>query len=96
MMIMTKSVKIVWFIPLILFILHYVYTTSNFALQHNRWLLSEMGEGNLTCSDTWPFQHIALKDRGQTWDVQYRGFDVKLTIYDAKKQKMVCTYVSKK
>ena len=94
-MIMTKSLKVVLLVPLVIFILHYIYTTSNFALQHSRWLLSETGEGDIACSDTWPFQHVVVKDRGKTWDIQYRGFDMILIIYDAKTQKMACHYVSK-
>ncbi len=92
---MTKSLKIVLLVPFAFFILHYFYMTNNFVLEHHRWLLSEMGNGNIACSDTSPFEHIEFKDRGQTWDVEYRVIDVILTIYDPKTHKMMCSYASK-
>ena len=94
-MIMTKSLKVVLLVPLVIFILHYICTTSTCAFPHSPSLLRETGEPDITCSDTWPFQHVVVKDRGKTWDIQYRGFDVILIIYDAKTQKMACHYVSK-
>ena len=54
-----------------------------------------MGNGDIACSDTSPFEHIEFKDRGQTWDVEYRVIDVILTIYDPKTHKMMCSYASK-
>lgn len=95
MTIMTKSLKIVWFIPLVILGLHYVYMTNNFVLEHHRWLIRDIGEGDLACSDTSPFEHIELKNRGQTWHVSYRVIDVILTINDPKTHKMACVYVSK-
>lgn len=94
-MIMTKSLKIVWFIPLAIFGLHYLYMTNSLVLESNRWLIRETGEGDISCSDTSPFEHVELKDRGQKWHVQYRVMDVILTIDDPKTHKMACTYVSK-
>lgn len=70
----------VWLIPFAIFALHYLYMTNNLVLESNHWLIRETGQGNMVCSDTSPFEHIELKDRGQTWHVQYRVIDVILTI----------------
>ena len=95
MMVMTKSLKVVWLIPLAILGLHYLYMTNSLVLESNRWLISEMGQGEMTCSDTSPFEHVELKDRGQTWHVQYRVIDVILTIEDPKTHEMACRYNSK-
>ena len=85
-----------WILLLIfIFFCHYFYSTSNFALSHKRWLLSDLGTGDVECADTFPFFNQSFERRGVSWDVRYRMIDVIVIIYDPKTHEMACRYVSK-
>lgn len=70
----------------------YFYTTSDFALKQNHWLLRTINHPD--CSDTYILTDEDMTQRNQSWSVEYRFVDVILTLYDPNGS-IKCAYASK-